>query len=154
MQVLKEGMTFKKEQSAGYLANHMARLFARGLEARIRPLGLSTGIFPALLELWENDGLTQKELVARLDIEQATMANTLMRMERDGFVTRRKDPTDGRVQRVWLTAKARDVKGPAISAARAQNDVVLSTLSGEEQADFLKLMGKAIAAMKESEKKA
>ncbi|MAZ01555.1 MAG: MarR family transcriptional regulator [Sneathiella sp.] len=146
-------MTFKKEQSAGYLANHMARLFARGLDARIRPLGLSTGIFPALLELWENDGLTQKELVTRLDIEQATMANTLNRMERDGFVTRRKDATDGRVQRVWLTNKAHKLEGPAISAAKAQNAVVLSTLSAKEQADFLKLMGKAVAAMRAGEKK-
>tara|TARA_R110000787_G_scaffold1497_12_gene6374 strand:+ start:13490 stop:13954 length:465 start_codon:yes stop_codon:yes gene_type:complete len=153
MQVVKEEMTFKKEQSAGYLANHMARLFARGLDARIRPLGLSTGIFPALLELWENDGLTQKELVTRLDIEQATMANTLNRMERDGFVTRRKDATDGRVQRVWLTNKARKLEGPAISAAKAQNAVVLSTLSPAEQADFLKLMGKAVAAMRAVEKK-
>jgi len=50
-----------------------------------------------------------------------------------------------------LTAKARDLEGPAINAARAQNDVVLSTLSEEEQADFLKLMGKAISAMKDSE---
>ena len=50
-----------------------------------------------------------------------------------------------------LTAKARDLEGPAINAARAQNDVVLSTLSEEEQAAFLKLMGKAIAAMKDSE---
>tara|TARA_R110002111_G_scaffold21081_4_gene49562 strand:+ start:103 stop:558 length:456 start_codon:yes stop_codon:yes gene_type:complete len=150
MQVLKETMTFKKEQSAGYLANHMARLFARGLDARIRPLGLSTGIFPALLELWENDGLTQKELVTRLDIEQATMANTLNRMERDGFVTRRKDATDGRVQRVWLTDKARALQAPATTAAAAQNDVVLAQLSEAERVAFLDLMDKAIAAMKET----
>ena len=150
MQVLKEEMTFKKEQSAGYLANHMARLFARGLDARIRPLGLSTGIFPALLELWENDGLTQKELVTRLDIEQATMANTLNRMERDGFVTRRKDATDGRVQRVWLTDKARALQAPATTAAAAQNNVVLAQLSEAERVAFLDLMDKAIAAMKET----
>jgi|TARA_R110001606_G_scaffold26267_13_gene84883 DNA-binding MarR family transcriptional regulator len=150
MQVLKETMTFKKEQSAGYLANHMARLFARGLDARIRPLGLSTGIFPALLELWENDGLTQKELVTRLDIEQATMANTLNRMERDGFVTRRKDATDGRVQRVWLTDKARALQAPATTAAAAQNNVVLAQLSEAERVAFLDLMDKAIAAMKET----
>ncbi|WP_339632193.1 MarR family transcriptional regulator [uncultured Sneathiella sp.] len=143
-------MTFKKEQSAGYLANHMARLFARGLDARIRPLGLSTGIFPALLELWENDGLTQKELVTRLDIEQATMANTLNRMERDGFVTRRKDATDGRVQRVWLTDKARALQAPATTAAAAQNNVVLAQLSEAERVAFLDLMDKAIAAMKET----
>lgn len=79
-------MQFTKTQSAGYLINHIARVFARGLAARIRPLGLTTGTFPALLALWETDGLTQKQLVERLDIEQATMANTLARMERDGLI--------------------------------------------------------------------
>ena len=93
-------MQFFKDQSAGFLANHIARIFARGLSARIRPLGLTTGTFPALLELWETDGLTQKQLVTRLDIEQATMANTLARMERDGLIARKKDATDGRVQRI------------------------------------------------------
>lgn len=103
-------MSFAKDQSAGYLANHMARVFAKGLAARIKPLGLTTGTFPALLELWDTDGLTQKQLVDRLDIEQATMANTLARMERDGLVVRKKDTNDGRVQRIWLTDRARALR--------------------------------------------
>ena len=120
-------MKFNKDQSAGYLANHMARLFARGLTARIRPLGLTTGTFPALLELWEADGLTQKQLVERLDIEQATMANTLARMERDGLIRREKDENDGRVQRVWLTDRARELRDPATEAAMAENTEALAS---------------------------
>ena len=69
MQMLMKNMSFSKDDSAGYLANHMARLFERGLAARIRPLGLTTGTFPALLELWENDGLTQKQLAAQLTMQ-------------------------------------------------------------------------------------
>ncbi|MEM8796039.1 MAG: MarR family transcriptional regulator [Pseudomonadota bacterium] len=141
-------MTFKKDQSAGYLANHMARLFARGLTERIKPLGLTTGTFPALLELWDEDGLTQKELVDRLDIEQATMANTLMRMERDGLITRRKDETDGRSQRVWLTDHARSLRDPAIAAARDENASALSGLSEAECDQFIALMQKVIAGRK------
>ena len=134
-----------KDQSAGYLANHMARLFARGLTTRIKPLGLTIGTFPALLELWEKDGLTQKELVVRLDIEQATMANTLARMERDGLIVRKKDVSDGRVQRVWLTDHARDLRGPAIQAAGAENTAALSGLSEAEKSQFIALMQKVIA---------
>ncbi|MFV0292432.1 MAG: MarR family winged helix-turn-helix transcriptional regulator [Paracoccus sp. (in: a-proteobacteria)] len=137
-------MEFTKNQSAGYLLNHLARIFARGLAARIRPLGLTTGTFPALLELWETDGLTQKQLVERLDIEQATMANTLARMERDGLIIRKKDETDGRVQRVWLTAQARGLRGPAISAALDENASALVDLSGAERKQFVALMQKVI----------
>ena len=139
------GMDFTKDQSAGYLANHMARLFAQGLSSRIKPLGLTTGTFPALLELWEKDGLTQKEMVVLLDIEQATMANTLARMERDGLITRKKDASDGRMQRIWLTDYARNLRGPAIAAARAENAAALSGLSEAEQNQFVALMQKVIA---------
>lgn len=137
-------MDFVKNQSAGYLLNHLARIFARGLTARIKPLGLSTGTFPALLELWETDGLTQKQLVERLDIEQATMANTLARMERDGLIVRKKDEGDGRVQRVWLTAQAQDLRGPAVSAALDENTSALAGLSETERDQFVALMQKVI----------
>ena len=142
-------MSFLKNDSAGYLINHMARLFAQELTARIKPLGLTTGTFPALLELWDQDGLTQKQLVTRLGIEQATMANTLNRMERDGLVTRRKDPKDGRAQLVWLTERARRLQGPAIAAAEGVNGDLLSGLTGDEQAQLLALMGKVIAGQAE-----
>lgn len=143
-------MDFVKDHSAGYLANHLARLFARGLTARIKPLGLTTGTFPALLELWENDGLTQKQLVERLDIEQATMANTLARMERDGLITRKKDAIDGRAQRIWLTDHARGLRGPATEAAKAENAEALSGLSKDEQRQFVALMRKVIATRNQS----
>ena len=142
-------MAFDKAASAGYLANHMARLFANGLQERIRLIGLSTGQFPIFLELWSEDGLTQTELVRRVDIEQATMANTLARMERDGLVTRKKHPADARAQQIWLTEKARALRVPATQAAVQQNAAALAGLSDDEHARFLALMRRVIANMKD-----
>ncbi len=142
-----QGMAFEKNSSAGYLANHMARLFASGLQRRIKPLGLATGQFPALVALWQKEGQTQKDLVAALDIEQATLANTLSRMERDGLVIRKPCDEDGRVQRIHLTAKARALKDDAIDAAMAQNAVALEDFTEEEIAQFLEFMRRAIATM-------
>lgn len=140
-------MAFSKNDSAGYLTNHLARLFARELQGRIKPLGLSTGTFPALLVLWENDGLTQRELVERLDVEQPTMASTLTRMERDGLIERRKDPDDGRLQRIWLTEAGRALEGPATALAEALNAQALAELTADERAAFLSLVRKVIASL-------
>ena len=104
-------MSFARKTSAGYLVNHLARLFAAGLQARIKPLGLSTGTFPIMLQLWEQDGRSQRELVQALGIEQATVANSLNRMERDGLILRRPDDHDGRIKRTWLTAHGRSLHG-------------------------------------------
>ncbi len=141
-------MKFNKSESAGYLANHMARLFARRLHQRIAPLGLAPAQFMTLLELWAQDGLTQRELVERLDIEQATMANTLARMERDGLIRRKPHPRDGRAQSILLTRKAINLKAQATAAAAAQNRQALAGLSDEESKLFLQYMKTVIGRLK------
>jgi len=75
--------------------------------------------------LWSEDGLTQKQLLERIDIEQATMANTLSRMERDGLVERRPHPSDKRAQLVFLTNKAAAMQAEAIEAAMAADTDLL-----------------------------
>ena len=138
-------MRFETKKSAGYLANHMARLFAVRLAERIRPLGIVPGQFPVLLALWDEDGLTQKQLVDRLAVEQATMANTLGRMERDGLVTRHPDPDDARARRVALTDKARAIEAPAKQAALEVNRQAVQGLNDKEQRAFVQAMSSVIA---------
>ncbi|MAZ16892.1 MAG: MarR family transcriptional regulator [Ahrensia sp.] len=140
-------MDFKKAESAGYLANHMARLFANALHERIRPLGLAPAQFMTLLELWEEDGRTQKDLVRRLDIEQATMANTLKRMERDGLIIRQENPKDRRAQLIRLTEKARALQDDATAAANAVNAIALGGLSEDERRVFIRMMTRVIGAL-------
>ncbi|MDR7143824.1 MarR family winged helix-turn-helix transcriptional regulator [Rhizobium sp. BE258] len=104
--------------SGAYLASQLAKGFARSLQQRAGRLGFSPGQFPILLELWAEDGLTQKKLLERVDIEQATMANTLSRMVRDGLIERRPHPSDKRAQLIFLTPKAQAMRDEAVDTAR------------------------------------
>lgn len=137
-----------QKRSAGYLANHMARLFARALAEAIAPLGLAPAQFMVLLELWKTDGLSQVELVRRLDVEQATMAKTLSRMVRDGLVTRAPHPRDARATLIHLTEHARGLRKPAKAAAKAVDAMALGDLSGKEQDRFFGLLHRVIAALR------
>lgn len=136
---------FERDTSAGYLANHMARVFALALDAELHQLGLRLGAFPALLLLWENDGLTQRDLVQALNIEQPTMAATLTRMERDGLIRRSRDETDGRAQRIRLTARGRALEAPAKAAAQRVNAIALRGFAEPERAAILQSMRRVIA---------
>lgn len=142
-------MTLPPNASPGYLVNHLARLFAGALQSRIKPMGLSTGVFPVMLHLWQEDGITQRDLVGLVGVEQATMANTLSRMERDGLIERRPDPDDGRARRIWLTDQGKSLHAAATSAARQENMSVLAGLSQEEVAQLVKLTRKAIQTFEE-----
>ncbi|GAU81605.1 MarR family winged helix-turn-helix transcriptional regulator [Bosea sp. BIWAKO-01] len=140
-------MTTFKTHSAGYLANHMARLFAKALAESIRPLGLAPAQFMVLLELWREDGVTQKHLVERLDVEQATMASTLARMERDGFIERRPDPADARARIIHLTGRARELEQAALAEARQVNRRALAGFPEEEAEQLLAGMRRVISSL-------
>jgi len=138
-------MAFDRMDSATYLASLLAKSFSRALQERGQKLGFAPGQFPVLLELWSEEGLTQKQLLDRLDIEQATMANTLARMERDGLIARKKHPTDKRAQQIFLTAKARGMEAEAKEAALAADQSLFSGFRHFERELLLEYMRMAIA---------
>lgn len=142
-------MRFDKHRSAGFLTNHLARLFGLALHERIAPLGLAPAQFMALLELWEGDGLTQADLMERLDVEQATLANTLNRMERDGLIRRTAHPEDRRARLIWLTDRARHLEAEAKRAAASVNAEALTALDANDRDRLLDLMSRVIGRMRE-----
>ena len=140
-------MTLNRTTSVGYLTNLAGRLLVRELERHLAPIGLSPGHMPVLLALEDGSALTQKALAERATVEQATMTATLTRMERDGLVTRRPNPDDGRSTLVALTPLALG-KVPAVANATATiNDLVLEQLTPEERRQFFDLMGRIIAVL-------
>ncbi|MFD1744558.1 MarR family winged helix-turn-helix transcriptional regulator [Rhizobium helianthi] len=110
-------MTFENADSTLYLASQLAKSLSRALQKRAASLGFSPGQFPVLQSLWQEDGVTQRQLLHRLDIEQATLANTLARMERDGLIARRPHPKDRRAQIIELTDHGRSLEPLATDAA-------------------------------------
>ena len=135
-------MELDRSQSPGYIVNHVARLFALALHRRISPYGVVPGQFPALLCLYEENGLTQAELCRRVSIEQPTMANTLKRMERDGLIRRESDPVDGRRVRISLTPRARRLESKLSAMANEVNAIALSGLRAREAQSVLPILTK------------
>ena len=133
-----------RQASVGYQVNHLARLLAQALRERIEPLGVVPGQFAQLFALYEQDGLTQAELCARIRIEQPTMANTLTRMQRDGLIDRVPDPADGRRALVMLTPASRQLQDQLIGAARDVNTMATRGLDPAEINALLTALATAI----------
>lgn len=136
---------FDRKSSLGHQVNHLARLLARSLRARIEQFGVVPGQFAQLLALYEEDGLTQTELLERVRIEQSTLAHTLKRMERDGLIRREQDDADRRRSRIHLTSRAKDLKPELLEAARRVNDLALADLPGGANEELLAVFDRLIA---------
>lgn len=78
--------------------------------------------------------------VAALDRRDVTV--TVRGLEAGGYVTRRRDPSDARVQRVALTDAGRARHRELELAALAAQDDVLSPLRASERARLLDLLAK------------
>ncbi|MDO6965496.1 MarR family winged helix-turn-helix transcriptional regulator [Rhizobium alvei] len=104
------------KDSALYLSGLLARSFSRAFSTEAARIGFSPGQYPVLMELWKQDGTSQRALLDRLDIEQATLANTLARMERDGLIVRQRHPKDRRSTLIYLTERGRAMEAEALLA--------------------------------------
>ena len=139
-----QAIKFKRTESMGYLVNYMARLFSRTLEQKIKPEGVSIGQLPVLLVLHEENGLSQIDLCKRILVEQATMANTLKRMERDNLVHRESDPEDKRRFRFYLTEHASTLMASMMTKGLEVNDQAVTGLTEDEQNHLKFLLRKLI----------
>lgn len=136
-------MPLLRETSIGYLTNWAGRLLVRELDRHLSCIGLSPAHMPVLLAL-EGGEATQKQIAAQASVKQETMTATLNRMERDGLVSRRPNPDDGRSMLVALTPLAREKLPQVEAAALAVNTLLLEQLTPEESGQFLDLLGRVI----------
>ena len=136
-------MTYRREESAGYLTNRTGRLFVRAIEKRLA--GGSAGPMPVFFALADGSVLSQSELARWALVEQPTMANTLNRMERDGLIERTPDPNDGRSALVGLTKLGRQRAAEALGSAREVNDLALSGFSAADRDLYFELVKRIIA---------
>lgn len=118
----------RRRRTSSYLAL-AGRLVVTRLAERLRPLGIAPAQFLVLNELWDTDALTQRALVDRIGVEQATMAATLKRMERDGLITRHPCPGDDRARIIRLTAAARALAEPATAIAASLDAEAMGPLT-------------------------
>ena len=98
------------EISIDFLVAQVGRLHHKRAHALLEELGLYHGQPRLLHVLWQEEGLTQSELAARVHVRPATITKMLQRMAEAGFVERRRDSRDQRVVRVYLSDVGRAVQ--------------------------------------------
>ena len=97
--------------------------FVREGYAEVRP---SYG--SVLIPLFEEDGLRMGAIARRSRLSKQTMTTMVRLAERDGLVTRARDPDDGRATCVYLTARARRFRPIAERVAGELEDLAREAL--------------------------
>jgi len=124
------------ERHIGFLISDVARLMRTAFDRRVRKLGLTRSQWLAINRLHRRPGATQSELAEMLEIEKPTASRMVDRMQAKGWVERRPDGADRRVNRLYLTAEADLIQLDLARIADHTIDDALSRLSPGERDQF------------------
>lgn len=127
--------------SVGYQLRMAHRASQRYLQERIEPHGVTLGMWYFLRALWQEDGLTQRELSHRIGTMEPTTLSAIAGMEKSGLVLRERNAADRRKLHVWLTPKGRALKATLMPLAVGVVEKATEGFSPEDRERFLAYLG-------------
>jgi MarR family transcriptional regulator, organic hydroperoxide resistance regulator len=131
---------FPLAESSGFLVRDANRAFQRLLERRIAPYGVARGQWYFLRVLWSEDGLSQRELSARVGTMEPTTVIALRSMEKSGLIRRVRSRDDKRRSQVWLPQKAQRLRDELLALARSITDAAEHGISRTDLALFRRVI--------------
>lgn len=134
--------SYPAAQSVGHQVRWTHRALQRELEARIRPYGITLGMWAFLRALWEEDGLSQRELSDRARTTEPTTVTALHAMEKRGLVVRVPNTDDRRKSNIYLTQPARALRELLLPVAREVNRTAMVDLSRAETETLKRILTK------------
>jgi MarR family transcriptional regulator, transcriptional regulator for hemolysin len=121
----------------GFLLKDVSKLYVQRFEHRARELGLTLPQCKALVFLARCEGISQVELASAAEIEPMTLVRILDRMELDGWLERRADPTDRRARRLYLNPKSKPLLETIDRISSQTRDEAFAGFSRQEAASLL-----------------
>lgn len=82
--------------------------------------------------LWEQEGVQMNKLARCAGLEPSTMTGLLDRMERDGFVCRKPDPSDRRALLINLTDTGKDIRETIERLVQETIDLLYAGIDDQE----------------------
>ena len=115
-----------------HLVKDATRGLLRAMQMRLTKHGVSFGHWAFLRILWENDGLTQRELSVEAGLMEPTTYSALTVMEKLGYITRRRMRDNRKNVYVFLTPQGKALRRKLVPLAEEVNEVAVQGMSAAD----------------------
>ena len=129
---------YPMELSIGAQVRRTQRMFAQDLQAALAPYDVPVGMWYFLRVLWEEDGLTQREISDRVGATAPTSVEQLRNIEARGWIIRRPSAEDRRKLHFHVTVSGRVLEQRLLFYAEEVNMAATAGLTDGE-IGFLRL---------------
>ncbi|MFM1816275.1 MAG: hypothetical protein RLZ98_2970 [Pseudomonadota bacterium] len=123
-----------------HLVKDVWRGFMRAFQIRLAEEGVSFGHWTFLRILWEEDGLTQRELSARAGLMEPTTFSALKSMEKLGYIERSQAEENRKNVYIHLTPKGRALKKKLVPLAEEVNQIAATGVAAADLATVRRVL--------------
>jgi DNA-binding MarR family transcriptional regulator len=130
----------------GHLIRRLHQISVGTFTSEVGETGITSVQFAALNCIAGTPGLDQRTLAQRIALDTSTTAGVIDRLESRGAVERRSSPKDRRVRVLYATESGLALLSDLQPLVEKVQERLMSPLSAKEQADFLAMLDKLVAA--------
>ncbi len=130
-----------------YLVGRLDRALRKRINEALAPAGLSVAQYTTLSVLQTRGELSNAQLASRAFISPQAMNEVVQVLEAQKLVTRRPDPSHGRIVQLTLTARGIDTLRECDAAVRALEQSMLGSLAERERETLQTALNSCIQAL-------
>ncbi|MBU3092888.1 MarR family transcriptional regulator [Clostridium sp. CF011] len=129
------------------LNNKIFRTTQVYLDKVLKKYELSSGSYPYLLVLNENEGISQNKISKELGFDKAMSARTVTKLINLGYLDRKEDEADSRAYKLYLTQEAKIIIPNVLNEIHKLEGLITNDLSEKEKVITLDSLNKILNNM-------
>jgi DNA-binding MarR family transcriptional regulator len=115
-----------------HFVRYANQLFEKNLQKKLIPNEVSFGHWSILRVLWQQDGITQKEISLQTGLKEPTVHTALKSLAEKRIIERRKGPQNVKNWYVFLTPKGKELEKTLLPLAIEANKSALEGISEQD----------------------
>jgi DNA-binding MarR family transcriptional regulator len=137
------------EANVGFLIHDVSRMMRAWFDERAQALGVTRAQWRVLVHLAGREGLNQSALSEILELDTVTLGRHIDRLERDGWLERRRDPMDRRAWQLFLADASRPILAKMEALAADTMAVAMRDIDPKERERFIETLARIKANLAE-----
>lgn len=129
-------------KTVGYFLRQANIAISRALQKRLALYNLTSPQMIFMREVWLEEGLSQRELSARVGTAESTTVSALRVLERRKLIKRIAKPNDRRAVRVYLTPAGRQLQKDVVPKIQEANETMIKGVAAKDIDLLIRLLQK------------
>ena len=130
-------MEFNENMPTTPFISLIFRKHAKYLNKRMESVNLTFGLYPFLIEIYINDGISQEDLAKILYLNESTVTRNLEKLEKRGLIVR---TPNKRKKIITITDEGKEVAKIVMDYDEKWDEIIKKDLSEEEYNSFKKTL--------------